>query len=310
MAPAAEAAELLARVEDLIGCQKFVSQKEVDVEHVGKVSLERRDWEGSPLGVYRTKGTIRGTLNSVCGALWSTGIPTRDRSRIIEWRVVEDIDEDSRVVLEVQDMPWPLDRREFVYLQLKRMSAGKFFYCGSSVEHPNCPVPEEGSKVIRGSIWAGMCVEEAGEGKLNIVNTGRVDPYGELPPAVVEFFTDRMALYIGKIQETIQGRGRRFRVVTEKGIGMRNSPDAQDRVSKHDAKEYGSVIPGGYGLPQGEEIEAEEMEGEWPHDHVPGWVKFHVKKMIGDNRSFWVPVHSADGRRLLEPIVVEQKSAS
>lgn len=279
--------------------QDFKEVKKVNVGGLGELSLMHREREGVPLGVYRVQATMPGSAAACRRALWAPEAATRDHNRIMKLEVIEDLGPDLRVVHELQSITTPISNREFLYAQSWKQEGDTYMLCTTSTEHPKVPIPEDGS-FVRGEMWAGFVMEQLDADTLRVTNTGYIDPKGDIPLTIVEMFTDRMCFFADRVRQVLTGETLNFKVLSEKGIGLRNGPAFDKRVTKEESAAYGEDIPGGKGLAHGAEIRAVSVDGEYPYEHTPAWVQFKVKRLMMEDRTFWVPTHNAKGDQLIE----------
>jgi len=108
----------------------------------------------------------------------------------------EDIDKDTKIEHQVNDLPWPLwARQSAVIMRRKVLDDGSIWIVQTSVE--NAKVPRDDSKYVRVKIYlsAWGFLPTSGD-KTKMWRIAHVDPQGNIPAFVVNQFTDKMAGYL------------------------------------------------------------------------------------------------------------------
>eukprot|EP01062_Namystynia_karyoxenos_P032185 TRINITY_DN23754_c0_g1_i1.p1 TRINITY_DN23754_c0_g1~~TRINITY_DN23754_c0_g1_i1.p1 ORF type:complete len:773 (+),score=191.55 TRINITY_DN23754_c0_g1_i1:85-2403(+) len=106
---------------------------------------------------------------------------------------------------EVDNLPWPLSARDFVYLvAVKELNDGSIVIAQHSVVHPS--VPQRGKTPVRGELHIAGYVVQPVPGRpdaCRITQLGLVDPKGSIPTSVLEYFVDDMAHWYGRLQKEV-----------------------------------------------------------------------------------------------------------
>mmetsp|Transcript_58061 Transcript_58061/g.66267 ORF Transcript_58061/g.66267 Transcript_58061/m.66267 type:complete len:221 (-) Transcript_58061:40-702(-) len=192
--------KILSDAENLITQRTWTSR---DEKHgcIGK-DLEG-DWDG-----HKIKGS-EGDLEMSLDNLWvilsdPQVILTRAKNagkNMLEMRVVEHVDENSRVFYQLHKPPFPMSKREVVTLFCKKvLSDGRHLYAARSIDHGDCPDNGKNVRAIS-HIWVWL-IEEKGEGKLHCHYAGAFDPMGYVPGVIKNKAEGEHYTKIASIQES------------------------------------------------------------------------------------------------------------
>eukprot|EP00357_Protocruzia_adherens_P020224 CAMPEP_0114996686 /NCGR_PEP_ID=MMETSP0216-20121206/14464_1 /TAXON_ID=223996 /ORGANISM="Protocruzia adherens, Strain Boccale" /LENGTH=219 /DNA_ID=CAMNT_0002360949 /DNA_START=44 /DNA_END=703 /DNA_ORIENTATION=+ len=108
--------------------------------------------------------------------------PKSGGKNILETTLLEEVDEDCRVFYQLVKPPFPLSKREFVYLVArKQLEDGRFLLNYRSVDHSTKPA--DGSNV-RGMFYANAFIGKDTPEGLHIKFGGAYDPMGSVPGAI------------------------------------------------------------------------------------------------------------------------------
>jgi len=138
------------------------------------------------LAIYRVKGELNHPPKHVIETLWSWGESEWQACDDIEtWRKKADINDNLRIVYQVNKLPWPLWNRDFSLLMHRREDEGRHFLLFCSVEHPDIP-NEEANKRQRAQVSiSAFIMEPQGENKTKLTRILHVDPAGNIPKKIV-----------------------------------------------------------------------------------------------------------------------------
>jgi len=142
--------------------------------------------EGCPVNCFKVVGVVNASPKAVVDLLWSWGKAQWQSFApdIEDWEIAEDVDENTRVLRQVNKLTWPLSNRD-MSLACGRVHSenGTHALILRSVEHAKVPVV---SKNVRANVLLSAFVfVPAGEGKSTLTRLVHVDPAGSIPSSVV-----------------------------------------------------------------------------------------------------------------------------
>ena len=102
------------------------------------------------------------------------------------YEIVEDIDDDTRILYKVRSLPWPLWDRDFCEVQARFEMNGSYYLIMQSVEHPN--KPEYPKSFVRAVTFVNaFCfVSDPDDPNKTIIHRiVHIDPRGDIPAITI-----------------------------------------------------------------------------------------------------------------------------
>eukprot|EP01065_Artemidia_motanka_P041000 TRINITY_DN5242_c2_g2_i1.p1 TRINITY_DN5242_c2_g2~~TRINITY_DN5242_c2_g2_i1.p1 ORF type:complete len:782 (+),score=332.30 TRINITY_DN5242_c2_g2_i1:117-2348(+) len=185
-------------------------------EHIKKVHVKaihqdvqlyrKRMPDRCPVPCYRAAATIKAPEDKIVSLLRKyysdAAFAKKLTPEINALRVLERVDGQTSVHYEVDKLPWPLASRDLVYLvgEMKDES-GATVVVQQSTHHPKAPA--KGNSVRARVHIAGWRVEAVSGGACKVTQLGLIDPKGNIPSSVIDFFVDDMAHTFGRVQKEV-----------------------------------------------------------------------------------------------------------
>jgi len=158
------------------------------------VVMHSRPVPGSNFKLYRGSKKVKGNPRKLClaDANADEAMMKFFDKNTLEWKEVEVLDKDTKVMYILQDLPWPVWDRDVVFVQKIIEEDNKLYQIIKSVEHPKAP--ELPKKYVRCKVHiTGYVFEPAEPGEKLDTATSTIctrivhaDPMGSIPAWVVE----------------------------------------------------------------------------------------------------------------------------
>jgi len=146
----------------------------------------------NPIGCFRAVGIVDGAPEKLFDVLWNARDDTWKKidDSLTIWKIVEELDENNRILYQVNKLPWPLWARDCCMTQSKFVDNGSYNLCLRSVTHPKAPLDE--ANYVRAQVLISLFrIEPAGEGKSKVTRMILVDPCGVIPTPVINMNAKR-----------------------------------------------------------------------------------------------------------------------
>eukprot|EP01126_Amoeba_proteus_P041349 TRINITY_DN4444_c0_g1_i12.p1 TRINITY_DN4444_c0_g1~~TRINITY_DN4444_c0_g1_i12.p1 ORF type:complete len:247 (-),score=37.02 TRINITY_DN4444_c0_g1_i12:159-794(-) len=145
---------------------------------------------------FRSCGYVNATPSQCAEWFWKMKKEDfREIDDSLEFFQSRDVDENTKIEHQVNNLPWPLwPRQSSVILRKKSFDDGSIWIVQTSVENPE--VPRDDTTYVRVKIYYSAWGFLDCEGKTKMWRVAHVDPQGNIPSWVVNQFTDKMAAYI------------------------------------------------------------------------------------------------------------------
>eukprot|EP01118_Nematostelium_gracile_P012916 TRINITY_DN47_c0_g1_i1.p1 TRINITY_DN47_c0_g1~~TRINITY_DN47_c0_g1_i1.p1 ORF type:complete len:219 (-),score=53.58 TRINITY_DN47_c0_g1_i1:41-649(-) len=149
-------------------------------------SIFSRPIQGQAIDMFKAEGIVNGPPEQVYKTLWEADEAkwkTVDNT-LAEWKIIESLDANTRVVHQVNTLPWPLWARDTCFVQKASGDGGSFYIVGTSIEHPNAP--KNDAKYVRAlANLSAFVFEPTSDGKTKMTRIIQLDPAGAIPATVV-----------------------------------------------------------------------------------------------------------------------------
>ncbi len=155
------------------------------VNEADGVLLESKPRQGSYINCYRVQGLVDKTPQEGAEWMW--------KWRLGEWQkftpdlqevtVVEQVNENQRLLYQRSSLPWPLWHRDVCMLSTKMEKNGVYYLLYKSVVDEK--VPERPKEFVRATVLIGCYAFEAHEGRTKITRVIHLEPNGNIPSSIV-----------------------------------------------------------------------------------------------------------------------------
>lgn len=149
---------------------------------------------GQALTCGRAYGIISGQFDNIVQSVWDIYTDIESMLKldpdVIEFEVMQNFDEDTRLIRHVNKLPWPMWPREFVYIQ-HRVYVNPdtaYIYMYSCDGHPENP-----DKYVRGNICISAFSFKNSELGIFVYRSGLIDPCGNIPVSIVNMYRSKAA---------------------------------------------------------------------------------------------------------------------
>ncbi len=187
--------ELLNKVKNLIA--------EADwnfCSHSDGITLESKLFPSiSQISCFRASCIINARPDQVMAQIWDINESKvkRDNPDVLEWNLIE-TDENFRIYRQLNKVTWPLWPREVVIHQSKTLEDNSYLIISHSIEHPL--VPKQNDKFVRATVYiSAYCLFPDCE-NTKIFRIMHLDPGGYIPPAVVNYNSNKLVTYFQKLK--------------------------------------------------------------------------------------------------------------
>eukprot|EP01087_Luapelamoeba_hula_P001260 TRINITY_DN10_c0_g1_i1.p1 TRINITY_DN10_c0_g1~~TRINITY_DN10_c0_g1_i1.p1 ORF type:complete len:206 (-),score=36.84 TRINITY_DN10_c0_g1_i1:52-669(-) len=171
-------------------------------KEVGDSKLTTKAQEGSSFNIIRATGTVRGiTPKALMDKVWAFGKPEWQKwsDDIEEWRVVETVDANTRVIHQVNKLTWPLWSRDAVLAQSRVTEGDNEYLIMFSVDHEGAPVQEK--KYVRATVSTSLFAFEAAGSDTKVTRVVHLDPQGSIPSGLVNARSDAVLEIVQQLQD-------------------------------------------------------------------------------------------------------------
>eukprot|EP01120_Amphizonella_sp_Union-15-10_P006088 TRINITY_DN1900_c0_g1_i1.p1 TRINITY_DN1900_c0_g1~~TRINITY_DN1900_c0_g1_i1.p1 ORF type:complete len:236 (-),score=50.51 TRINITY_DN1900_c0_g1_i1:44-664(-) len=159
----------------------------------------------SPIECYRVSGIVNASPSRLADIIWSR---TKEDWQIVddavvEWEIKQQIDDNTRIVYQVNKLTWPLWSRDLVYVQSRAVQGDTHVIAAKSIQYE--PIPEYKDKYVRAELNVSAFVFAPGpeDGKTLASRIIHVDPAGSIPTAVVNATAKKVFKFIDSLNESI-----------------------------------------------------------------------------------------------------------
>eukprot|EP01065_Artemidia_motanka_P005679 TRINITY_DN12742_c0_g1_i1.p1 TRINITY_DN12742_c0_g1~~TRINITY_DN12742_c0_g1_i1.p1 ORF type:complete len:1092 (+),score=286.48 TRINITY_DN12742_c0_g1_i1:57-3278(+) len=197
----------------------FKVAREVWVKSLNaSIPLEHRPDPSNPgsLGSWRAEAELDGTVEDFLGILESLArnidIAKRLTPEVEKQSIITTFHVASHLVHKVDKLPWPVQRREFIFLSsLVVLRDGSAILAQRSYDqHPDAPAPDA-RRAIRGNIHiSGFRVQPvrgAPRPRVRVMQLVEASPGGSLPQWLVAKAMDERAHTLGRLGQVMKDRG-------------------------------------------------------------------------------------------------------
>ena len=163
------------------------------------ITTESKFLEGSTIACFRSYCIIRATPD-VINDVWNgyndiESIMIHDPN-VIEYKVIKNINNDTRINYQVNKLPWPLWSREIVYKQHRVLNGNKNYILSYSVDDEILP----NQKYVRAQVHIAAYVFEKLEPNLTkITRIVHVEPKGIIPSSIINTYADKNLFMLRKL---------------------------------------------------------------------------------------------------------------
>jgi len=169
--------EVKKMLTDQTGWTKLYSENETEVFE--------KAVQGCSINCFKAVGLVNATPDKLIDYIWS-GDEARWKTiddTLVNWRIVERLDDNHLIIAQVNKLPWPLWPRDMAMVRAKFEENGTQYVTLRSVECPK--VPLDTVNYVRANVLISAFIFEPVDGKSKVTRLILVDPAGNIPAAVV-----------------------------------------------------------------------------------------------------------------------------
>jgi hypothetical protein len=151
----------------------------------GNTVLSVKTCPGSSVNCARAVGPVKGKPEELIEKLWAFRKAEWQKwsDDVEEWNIIDEVDENTRVVYQVNKLPWPIWNRDACFAQAKGEDSGVHYLISFSVEHEKAPRQDQ--KYVRASVIIGVYAFEADGDVTKATRIIHLDPAGNIPSSLV-----------------------------------------------------------------------------------------------------------------------------
>lgn len=172
------------------------------VSEVDEILTERIFLKGSDIACFRSSSFIKADPTDAANFLLEIYERESEMKKyykdVSNYEVVTQIDDMTRICYQINQLPWPLYPRDFVYLQSVKQDDGEIWIYMYSVE---CDQKPRQDKYVRGTVNIsayGFITENDGCRVYRLIH---VDPAGQIPTAVINNYANETGTMIKALQQ-------------------------------------------------------------------------------------------------------------
>jgi len=139
-----------------------------------------------PINCVKAWGLVNGSAKDLCEKVWSWKYEDHLKldSNLLKWEIVEQLNENHRILYQVNKLVFPLYSRDMSVVQSKYEENGSYYVILKSINHPK--TPEDPKNFVRANIIiSAYCFEPQESGKTLVSRVVLVDPCGNIPTMFV-----------------------------------------------------------------------------------------------------------------------------
>jgi hypothetical protein len=173
----------LKYVMDLIDNNDGWEESHADNHTVGHTKLI----DGSPIKCVRATSIVTLKPKDMIDQIWEFNHEKwNEDGSLRSYKVVEDIDDDTRIIHKVRSLPWPLWDRDFCEVQARFKIGDSYYLIMQSVEHND--VPDCSGSFVRANTFINafcFCPDPENENNTIIHRIVHIDPCGDIPAITI-----------------------------------------------------------------------------------------------------------------------------
>lgn len=159
----------------------------------------------SSIECFMSYGLVKSPINKLVNYLWKIydnieGVKIQDAD-VVEYSILENIDNGCRVCRQVNHLPWPLWSRESVYAQyVKQIDSNRICIVMYSVNHNAAPVNL--NSYVRTNInISAIYLEKIDQHSTKVYRIAHVDPSGYIPSSITNTYVYKTRELIKHLQK-------------------------------------------------------------------------------------------------------------
>jgi hypothetical protein len=167
------------------------------------ITIERKPLLGNSIDCFRAYGMVNADQKELADIIWNKyndmdSIKSSD-SDISDYRIVDNIDSNTRICYQVNNLQWPLWPRESVYLQLRVIRDNATYIYMYSIETD--AVPQQPDKFVRANINISAYVLIPCHSGCTVYRIAHIDPSGSLPVGIINSYASKTGGMIKHLQK-------------------------------------------------------------------------------------------------------------
>eukprot|EP01119_Soliformovum_irregulare_P001753 TRINITY_DN11536_c0_g1_i1.p2 TRINITY_DN11536_c0_g1~~TRINITY_DN11536_c0_g1_i1.p2 ORF type:complete len:219 (-),score=57.81 TRINITY_DN11536_c0_g1_i1:64-690(-) len=177
-------------------------------EDQGCVIFEK-PMQGQPLNCYKAVGDVSAPPKKVLDVIWGAREDTWKKvdDSLEKWEIVEEVDENTSILSQVNKVQWPLWSRDLSMVRAKVEEGPLSMVLFKSVDHPK--IPRQDDKYVRANVIYSAYVFEptaADAEKTKVTRILLVDPAGNIPTTFVNMSAKKTNSSILFLRNYLQGK--------------------------------------------------------------------------------------------------------
>lgn len=191
--------EKLKLLEKLLSDSNWELVKEND-----DITMKRKFLKGSKIACFKSNGLIKAGMDELVDFIWNTfdskeNMLKNDQS-IMEYDVIENIDDNNRICRQINSLPWPIRSREFVFMQTKVIDEERTYVLMFSVDYDG-KIPKTPNWCVKATINISGFVFEQEKDSCMVHRLAHINPAGFIPIPIINNYSDKTMLMIKKMKE-------------------------------------------------------------------------------------------------------------
>lgn len=161
---------------------------------------------GSDIASFRSFGFVNADAASVMNYVWNAySDPNQIKMYdpdVVHYEIIKFINKNTRLCYQINKLPWPIWKRDLVYLQTRIIDNDASCIIMYSVD--SSANPEEPNKYVRVFVNISAYVFKPVKDGCIVYRIVHVDPMGDIPPLIVNKYAGKTARIIKDLQAIYQ----------------------------------------------------------------------------------------------------------
>lgn len=164
------------------------------VKQTDNICTQKKFLPESKFACFRSFGTVNSTPPKLMDFVWqlygSSDYIKKHDPEILDYYILETINENSRICYQINNMPWPIWPRDCIYLQHKYIDNDGIGYIFMYSINTNVN-QEQNNKCVRAIIDISAYVFQPYNGWCKVYRIAHINPAGSIPASVVNNYATK-----------------------------------------------------------------------------------------------------------------------
>jgi hypothetical protein len=172
------------------------------VSTLEEITIERKPIPGSNIDCFRAHGIVKAEQKELADIIWNKynnidNIKAFDFD-ISDYRIINNIDDCTRICYQVNNLPWPLWPRESVYLQTRIPRDNAIYIYMYSIDSND--ILQQPDKFVRANINISAYILTPCDFGCMVYRIVHIDPAGSIPTSLINSYANKTGNMIKHLQ--------------------------------------------------------------------------------------------------------------